>query len=78
MRNSLNRIKLRNRKRVWNIGLDLISIIRAIKYHNRVLHGDMVMSPASLMRGPSPSCLAMKYDSGNFRELKQVCVPFDN
>ncbi|KAF4637138.1 hypothetical protein G7Y89_g928 [Cudoniella acicularis] len=78
MKNGLNNLKLRNRKRIWKIGLDLISVIRAIKDPDRVLHGDIVTPPASLMRDPTASCLAMKYDSGNCRELKQVFVPFDN
>jgi hypothetical protein len=78
MKNSLNSLKLRNRKRIWKIGLDLISIIRTIKDSDRVLHGDVVTLPTSLMGSPTASCLAMKYDSGSFRELKQVFVPFDN
>ncbi|PVH75964.1 hypothetical protein DL98DRAFT_373857, partial [Cadophora sp. DSE1049] len=75
--NSSYRLNLLNRKRIWKIGLDLISIIRALSNPDRRLHGHDIVTPASL-QSPTANCTATKYSFGTCRELKQVYVSFEN
>ena len=69
------RLNLLNRKRIWKIGLDLISTIRALSNSDRRLHGHDFIPPANL-QSPTATCTAKKYSFGTCRELKQVYVSF--
>ncbi|KAH6719313.1 hypothetical protein BKA61DRAFT_597333 [Leptodontidium sp. MPI-SDFR-AT-0119] len=71
------RLNLLNRKRIWKIGLDLISTIRALSNPGRQLFGHNIVPPASF-QGPTANCMATKYAFGACRQLKQVHVSFEN
>jgi hypothetical protein len=71
IRDGPNRMKLRNRKRIWRLAIDLIDLIQTIKDPGRVLHGDLGPRIPALRPYSTVSCLALKQDTGGCRELMQ-------
>ncbi|KAF4637822.1 hypothetical protein G7Y89_g243 [Cudoniella acicularis] len=78
LRKGSNEMNLRNRKRIWKLGADLIALVCAIEEPDRVLHGDIVTLLLGQIRGPVASCLALKYDFEGCQELTQIYMPFGN
>lgn len=73
-----NMASLQNRKRIWKLGVDLITLMRSINEPGRALYGNATLPPLppDQVRGYVASCLALENDSKGCRELKQVYVPF--
>ncbi|RFU34762.1 hypothetical protein B7463_g1519, partial [Scytalidium lignicola] len=71
-----NKSNLQNRKRIWKIGTELITLLHTIQEPDRVLHSNSV-TPKQ-MQGSIASCLTLKHDVEGCRELKQIYVPLDD
>ena len=78
LRGGPSSMNLRNRKRIWKLGVELSTLVRAVNEPSRVLAGTIVPLLPNHVSGPTASCLALKYDSEGCRELKQVYVSLKN
>ncbi|KAH8807076.1 hypothetical protein F5884DRAFT_788462 [Xylogone sp. PMI_703] len=74
---SINRSSLQNRKRIWKLGIDLVTLVQSIRDPKRGLYGDM-KALSDRTHGLFASCLASCYDYEGCRELKQVYVPLES
>ncbi|RDL40331.1 uncharacterized protein BP5553_00310 [Venustampulla echinocandica] len=73
-----NKMNLRNRKRIWRLGVELINLVRAIKEPDRLLYGDIDAIMQGQMRSSMASGLAKRFDFQGCRELTQRFVRLGN
>ena len=69
-----NRMRLRNRRRIWKLAVHLIDVIATVKEPDHILDGDLPLLAHNQMPGYTASCLARKHDSEGCRELTQRFV----
>lgn len=74
----LHKSALRNRKRIWRLGLDLVNLVRVLEAPDRVRYGNIDTANLHQIRGPTASCVALKFGREGCKELDVVYVPLEN
>lgn len=60
-----------NRKRIWKLGIEMVSLMQAIEEPGRFLHGEIVTDVPSQRLCSIVSCLALKRDLKGCKQVTQ-------
>ncbi|EMR85594.1 hypothetical protein BcDW1_5834 [Botrytis cinerea BcDW1] len=63
-----------NRKRIWQLGIEMVDLMQIIQGPGRLLHGDTIADVPSQWRGSTVSCLALEKDQKGCKQVTQRSV----
>ncbi|TGO83879.1 hypothetical protein BPOR_0580g00080 [Botrytis porri] len=63
-----------NRKRIWKLGIEMVSLMQAIQEPRRFLHGDIVTDVPNQRHRSTVSCLALKKDMKGCKQFTQRSI----